>query len=472
VEFFGLHTRLNNAYIADNSALLWNGRGGVRFRTVLNDPSCIVEKPKPRPRQAHLKEEKAAVFSMGFVRIASWCLLVTCSIVIAGTSTAQPTTDETVTAPEGTAATVSDARGESSEAAQGSAGQAPGEESPISPALVACGQGRFRLEGADAGNTEASVFPPIWKERLKEIVQCASRPELIDTCLIIQGRFDALPFKEGTVTVANAGSIQSAQNDRADRRARMVGSHLLSMGIAQERIRIVPPPITPSYRGVEITLRPGCQVVDLQQKEAQELREDEDLSPRSSDDTAKRPVRSLPRSKARKPHEVESETEVAPMPIGTEIELLGSATLTDPNTIVSGDLRLSVGYRRWGFYLRGGFGLLLSTPDAFLGAWEIAAAAGFEPLSWLTGGIIFAYREGSDAFFAEWLERGWSLGIESRQCFSVIPLPWQLCLQEAVLPLGRHEARGRVVGDRVLITEPSDSASIRFDFGVAAGRRW
>lgn len=359
------------------------------------------------------------------------------------------------------------ARGAPASEAPSAAPVAP-EHLPAAPELVECGEGRFQLKGADAGGTESN-FPPEWNEPLARILACAQRPELEDTCIVVQGRFDALPFREGAAPVNAASGVAGAQSDRADRRARLVMSHLLGMGARPGRLQSVPAPIEPTFRGVEITLSPGCA------KPADYEPAPEPLPEPAPEAAAEPAAVSTALTETEPEARPQPEAEPAPephveRPVWVEGEALFSATLTDPEDLFGSALRVGGGFQHGGAYARVGFGLAVTSNDTARGAWEVLFALGGVFDDWLQLGAVVVYGEGSDAMFAGWIERGWSAGIESRQCVAELARSWHLCLREALLPLGEHEVRGELRDGRVYLHAPNQETSLRVDVGVLLGR--
>jgi len=157
-------------------------------------------------------------------------------------------------------------------------------------------------------------------------------------------------------------------------------------------------------------------------------------------------------------------------PVWAEAEALFSARLTEPEDLFGSALRVGGGFQHGSAYARVGFGLTVTSTDTSRGAWEVLFAIGGALDDWLQLGAVAVYGEGSDAMFASWIERGWSAGIESRQCLATLARGWELCLREALMPLGEHEVRGELRDGRVYLHAPNTETSLRIDLGLLLGR--
>ena len=120
---------------------------------------------------------------------------------------------------------------------------------------AACGSGDWRLDGAAARPGRGSTFRPEWQATLEQIDRCLS--ERPNACVRVRGHFDATGFNPN---VEHAfGSRQAAQLARARARSEEIVARLYALGLEDWRLKQVPPPVEPTWRGVSVALVEACR---------------------------------------------------------------------------------------------------------------------------------------------------------------------------------------------------------------------
>ncbi|MCA9541959.1 MAG: hypothetical protein KC620_23845, partial [Myxococcales bacterium] len=134
---------------------------------------------------------------------------------------------------------------------------APGARAEGAPERDPCGAGDWRLDGADAKPGPGAVFNPDWLPALDQVVACLNRRP--DSCLEVRGHFDTVAFGPGVE--AAFGSAEAVQLARAHGRAAHVIALLHDRGVAGLRLRLQPPSMEPTWRGVGLKLVERCQAM-------------------------------------------------------------------------------------------------------------------------------------------------------------------------------------------------------------------
>jgi hypothetical protein len=258
----------------------------------------------------------------------------------------------------------------------------------------ACSVGAVRLEEIVRRAESTGEFVQQWSGLLKRVASCLNQRHMRNTCLSVQGRYAPLHFEWGDQAPDAALGTQKLA---ADARAVAVRSHLQSEGVDGRRIVVVPPPERGSYEGVQLRIAHDCGEGS------------------SGDSVGHSDRRGL----------------------SAEVGVFGSGSFLGPSRSGAGVLRIGVGYQAYGLYGRLDAGLLTSSSETQRGGWEVGAGLGLDLTDSVQLGLVFSYRQGADRLFAEWLERMWNLGLESRQCVSIGRTAWGVCLREAVMPAVR-----------------------------------
>lgn len=291
----------------------------------------------------------------------------------------------------------------------------------------ACSVGALRLEEIVRRANSGEEFVQQWSGLLKRVASCMKQRHMRNTCLSVQGRYAPLHFEWGDQ--APDAAIGS-QKLGADARAVAVRSHLQSEGVEGRRIVVLPPPDHGTYEGVRLRIAHDC-----------------------TDGSAEGGVAYGERRG-----------------LSAEVGIYGSGSFLGPARSGAGVLRVGVGYQAHSLYGRLDAGLLTSSSETQRGGWELGAALGLDLTDWVQLGVVFSYRQGADKLFAEWLERMWTLGVESRQCTVIGRTLWSVCLREALMPVGQQSLRGQIVQGRVFRVPASESAVLRADVGLSLTR--
>lgn len=321
-----------------------------------------------------------------------------------------------------------------------------------------CAGGAWNLDGASAlpDQGDETTLPEAWREPLARLATCLNRPKTTRACLAIQGRFDGLGFSPAVV--AAFGSISAAQQARARGRASLVLQELAKAGAPAERLRELPPPAEPSFRGVAVTWLSTCL------PESPALGEGD----RRILDEARRIVeaRALERSSAMTATAAPPPPE-RPSPFFLAAAAHASAGFGEPATVVAPGLRGAVGFRTSRLVLEVGVGGAVASREEQRLAAEVFSSAAYRLRPWLELGPVAGLRAGAPDPVEPWLERSWFAGVEATEC--VLPLGGgiDLCLKQAVLPFGGQLARGEVEDGSVVRVPARSHDRTRLEVSVA-----
>lgn len=312
-----------------------------------------------------------------------------------------------------------------------------------------CGAEEWRLEGATTEAGEDAVFQASWEPALREAIAClAARP---DACLVVQGRYDAVPFRSEVVTRA-LGSDLAAQMVRAQGRAVVTVAHLHDLGAPPDRLRVEPPPREPSWRGARVRLASHCGPRPL----------DEPASAHSSTGATLAPVVLVkPVAPPTAAPAVRAPDSPPPADIRLRFALGGAvADVGEGERRPSARLRLGAEWRPWVAYVRGEVGFSVAEARTARRGLGAAFGAGWVPFEWLTVGARGDYLRLAEEAFGGWLEQGWSIGLETTACLP-LEAPATVCLELAGAPYGRLTRRA-VVADDTLFLVPAETSDLRF----------
>jgi hypothetical protein len=216
------------------------------------------------------------------------------------------------------------------------------------------------------------------------------------------------------------GGQAAAQSLRARGRAVRVQSWLNGHGIAPDRIRDQPPPSEPSWRGVSLSIQPGCLPAP--------------------------PIPPDPQKVRLIVHQTLADNPPAPQVIRVELPepvetpgpwWLGAGTgvsglLADgAEDTVSALARLSVGWTGQHTYAHVDGGLTLGSERGQARGWESTLGGGWHPLPWLLVGGRAGHRISGLDFTAPWADQAWFVGVESGQCLG-LTAGLDLCIEEFV----------------------------------------
>ncbi len=247
-----------------------------------------------------------------------------------------------------------------------------------------------------------------------------------NTCVSIQGQYAPLLFEWGDGATGGAAGSQKAVSEA---RALAVRTKLRSLDVSEKRLAMQPIPERGTYEGVQIRIARDCSEGPVNERNAHSAG-------------------------------------------FAELGLAGSAVFRGPADVQSGLLRASVGYEARLLYVRADLGLLVGSSEVQRGGFEVGGAIGIELLPSVQLGATAVYRQAADRVVSEWLERTWSVGIESRQCLPMGSSLWDLCLREAFFPVGNQTLRGQIVQDRVFRIPSTQGSVLRVDLGLSLVREF
>jgi hypothetical protein len=329
------------------------------------------------------------------------------------------------------------------------------------PAAFDCAARKWVLDGApakaDAG--DGATFSPAWQATLEGIASCSQRPAWKTACVAVQGHTDAIAFNDPVV--AAFGSVEAAQLARGRGRSATVLNRLYQLGVPSERLRELPPSATPDFRGVTVSVVPGCAQLGGDGQGA--LTHDE--------------LRSAVRDSVSDALEAQRRAELAAQPkpvvyphtFWLEANLSASLVGTTPDSAVGPLLDLGGGWRWRMLYAHADVGFAVgSTAPQRLG-FEFGGGAGWYHARWLQVGLLANDRFSSSSVGRGWLEQTWALGVEGTHCL----MRWRgydLCAREAVLPLGGRTRRAEEIDGTLYRIPDAHDSSLRFELGVSLRR--
>ena len=334
-----------------------------------------------------------------------------------------------------------------------------GSEAAELPA--ACGAGVWTLKGAalaSEGGRRAD-FSSAWEPALEGVVACAARPEVADSCVEVQGRFDAQPFPDEVVRVY--GSPKAAQSARAHGRAANVVAWLHGKGVPAARIVEVPPPQEASFRGAQIRLRRGCHAASTEPAPARPASDLDravqaavaEAVPPAVDGATRQAEARLAQAAAscgaatveeavERVVERRLATQTGPSPpedtdgLSLLLGFAGDGLVLTPDNALSGGLRAGLVWRGGPIYARVALDAAAGTTLAQRRSLEVAGSIGWAPLAWLELGPELGWRRSGENSDDPWAERGWFVGLYSAQCTGTFGPGFRLCAEEAVSPFG------------------------------------
>lgn len=314
-----------------------------------------------------------------------------------------------------------------------------------------CHPGRWVLDGAATlPGDDAATFSPAWVPALDQVAECMRLDSSRGACIQVQGRYDERTFSDEVV--AAFGSVRATQVARARGRAGRAISELYGRGVPPSRMRELPPPDKPTYRGVELVLIPACvaessEVVVVLPATAGEAR-----SKQGEFGSAGELVSPAAESDAPSMFWVEA---------GADMSMLVA-----PDRVFAPIVRLGVGWHIPWVYARLNTGFGVATAAEQRTSFEISGAAGAVPLEWLEVGLIGGHRTGSSSPVEPWLEQVWFLGIEANECVFELSDSLTLCLSQSVVPIGARLRRAEVTDGNIERIQPTRQAAVRFDLAA------
>lgn len=308
-----------------------------------------------------------------------------------------------------------------------------------------CSQGSWDFEGAEAAAGPSATYNDDWTPRLAEVAQCLLRPEFRSACLTIQGQFDTTHFPDSVVS--GFGSELATQQTRARGRAGLVESKLHELEVASERLRQLPPPTRPSFRGVKVALLLDCIAVPAE------------------------PV-AAPNEPPHQKEEVSTDSQEVmppepdlPGPFWLQVGLSGRLRFDEPDDIVSGLLSVGAGWKSEHWYGYGTWGLHLGSTNVQRVGQAFSLGGGYSFLHWLSAGLYAGYERSSADLFDAWLDQALLLGIDSHQCLS-FGERFEACAREGLVPLGYRIDRGMTVGESTFQVPEETAHFWRIELGA------
>jgi hypothetical protein len=287
-----------------------------------------------------------------------------------------------------------------------------------------------RLDGAPADPQTMDVsFNQDWFPVLHEVAECLQKPEFASACVWVQGQYDELTFADAIVRAL--GSQHAAQVYRARGRADRVISELYALGVPPDRIVATPPPVGPTYRGVELLIRPNCKAPPPAAQE--ETRRIEAPEPNAS-------------TRATDPPPLIPSAEITPVrtrlplkPWWLEAGVVGGAMVVNPNDVYYFAARPAIGWSK-NWYGRGFLGFSIGDNHEQRVGFEWGLAGGYVLTERLQVGAIGSHRIASRRPAKAWLEQSWSLGIEVAERLLRVGTT-TLWLSESLWPLSFRKQR-------------------------------
>lgn len=323
-----------------------------------------------------------------------------------------------------------------------------------------CDARQWSLDGASARADEAgeAALPATWLPQLDQIASCLQEPAAARACLEVEGRHDDRLFPPEVVRAF--GGQEAAQAARARGRATLALQELRGRGVPADRLREVPPPAGPSFRGVSIRLVPDCLPAAAQLS-------DEDRRLLDEARALIEEKKATPPPPPPAPPQQQPEPQQSRLQGFADVSLHGSLATADSATVASPGLRLAAGAKAGWLAARIGVGAATSNREAQQNALEAFVAAEFHVLPWLSVGPVAGLRFGAPATDAPWLERSFHAGFEAAQHLLTFGENNHLLLQQAVLPFASQERRGEIGNGRLERIPPTSESMVRFELGLS-----
>lgn len=313
-----------------------------------------------------------------------------------------------------------------------------------------------RLDGAPADPQTMDVsFNQDWFPVLHEVTECLQKPELVSACVWVQGQYDELTFADAIVRAL--GSQHAAQVYRARGRADRVISELYALGVPPDRIVTTPPPVGPTYRGVELLIRPNCKAPPpAAQEETRRIEAPEpNASARTTDPPPLIPSAEITPTRARLPLK----------PWWLEGGVVGGAMVVNPNDVYYFAARPAIGWSK-NWYGRGFLGFSIGdNPEQRVG-FEWGLAGGYVLTERLQVGAIGSHRIASRRPAKAWLEQSWSLGIEVSERLLRVGTT-TLWLSESLWPLSFRRQRAVYRNGTLVDIEDRTNYAPRLELSLA-----
>lgn len=279
----------------------------------------------------------------------------------------------------------------------------PPAASAATPAASSDCHAPLALENAAAEPESESVsFDARWHPQLEQAAACLKQPEHARTCLRVQGHYDDKSFSAAVRTAL--GSERAAELHRARGRGETVMSELFALGVPPARIISVPPPTSPTFRGVLLTFDAECVPAPA-----------EPPPPPPQPEWTQSPEAMATALKQTGMFDAEK-TPSAPTPTPLSAwwldgELAAGFMAREPSDLVYAALRpgVGVGGERW--FARGFVGLAVGDNPEHRASFEWGLSGGYRALEWLELGAIGSHRLSSEKAFEATLEQTWSLGL-------------------------------------------------------------
>lgn len=322
-----------------------------------------------------------------------------------------------------------------------------------------CAKGTWQLEGAPTGSEADASFSPAWIRELTQVADCMKRPELANTCVTVQGRYDDMAF-DGAVSQALGGEIP-AQILRARGRALRVLSWLYDAGVDPQRIQERPPPSRPSFRGVYVALLPKCLPVPAEPVVVTPLPPD----PAQIRVVVEQALDARGAPTGGGPTEVHL---TVPPPVDVAgpwwigVSSAGVGLFADGvDDVFAAEARLGVGWSGQHTYARFDTGLAFGTDTAQDTGLATGLGAGWRALEWLEVGARVGHRISGADFLDPYADQVFYGAVESTQCLDLDDAGLQACLEE-ILGGGQLSRRAVEVRDTLYFVPEEDHAVLVF----------
>ncbi len=276
----------------------------------------------------------------------------------------------------------------------------------------------------------------------------------------MQGRFDEMRF-EGAVGDA-LGSQTAAQGLRAQGRALRVVSWLHDAGVAPNRIRELPPPSTPSWRGVQVSLLPDCvpapepvaATPDAEQVRVA-VREALEKEPELAEGRAPHTIQvTLPPPEPDEP---------GPWWLSAGGGV-GGMFADGTDDVAAGITRLGVGRTDVHTYVYLQTGLTFGSATGQSRGLESTLGLGWHR-NWLYVGARAGHRISSSEYSDPWSDQAWFGGLEGAQCLAIAE--GLLACAEEMVGGGQWTQRAVELGDTFYFVPEEERAALLLGFTLA-----
>jgi hypothetical protein len=315
-----------------------------------------------------------------------------------------------------------------------------------------CGDGTWSLTGAASqyGVDEEVAFREEWRPKIAEIAACLAELSTTQACVEVRGLADRRPFSDATAAALGGQEIAAAY--RAEGRAFAVIGALRDLGVGPFRLRQLAPRLDAQQRGVEVHLVRDCLAVPAATTPAE--------APTPTPAPAGGPTSVV----------LMTAPPVEPVSRGRfwlGSGLGGTVLVSDPKSIIDGELSLEVAWTYESAYARlfGAFGLSDTESHRVLGTY--GGAVGYRYHDWFEIGPFASHRIASRTATEGWIEQAWAVGVEGSERVWEFAPGSEVLFRQSIAPFGQRWRRAEVVHDGIEAIDTEKSGAVELKMALS-----